>query len=70
MVLSVVSVLRPSVRHRVCAFHRCDCTERLQSKLGYMCSELGDAAVFKSIYRYAFDFARVSLNTDWGHVLL
>ncbi|XP_007552413.1 PREDICTED: DCN1-like protein 5 isoform X3 [Poecilia mexicana] len=37
---------------------QCDCTERLQSKLDYMRSELNDAAAFKNIYRYAFDFAR------------
>ncbi len=40
---------------------RCDCTERLQSKLDYLRSELNDSVVFKNIYRYAFDFARVSL---------
>ncbi|XP_023117672.1 DCN1-like protein 5 isoform X1 [Amphiprion ocellaris] len=37
---------------------QCDCTERLQSKLDYLRSELNDAAAFKNIYRYAFDFSR------------
>uniref|UniRef100_A0A673FUQ4 DCN1-like protein n=1 Tax=Sinocyclocheilus rhinocerous TaxID=307959 RepID=A0A673FUQ4_9TELE len=36
----------------------CDCTERLQGKLDYMRSQLNDPVIFKSIYRYAFDFAR------------
>lgn len=40
---------------------RCDSTERIQSKLDYLRSELNDSVVFKNIYRYAFDFARVSL---------
>lgn len=37
----------------------CDCTERLQGKLDYMRSLLNDPVIFKNIYRYAFDFARV-----------
>ncbi|XP_013888259.1 DCN1-like protein 5 isoform X2 [Austrofundulus limnaeus] len=37
---------------------QCDCTEKLQSKLDYLNSELNDASVFKNIYRYAFDFSR------------
>ncbi|KAI3353966.1 hypothetical protein L3Q82_018456, partial [Scortum barcoo] len=37
---------------------QCDCTERLQSKLDYLRSQLNDSVVFKNIYRYAFDFAR------------
>jgi len=37
---------------------QCDCTQRLQSKLDYLRSELNDSVVFKNIYRYAFDFAR------------
>ncbi|KAJ8256781.1 hypothetical protein COCON_G00189330 [Conger conger] len=37
---------------------QCDCTERLQGKLDYLRSQLNDAAAFKNIYRYAFDFAR------------
>ncbi|XP_061574810.1 DCN1-like protein 5 [Cololabis saira] len=37
---------------------QCDCTERLQSKLDYLRNELNDSALFKNIYRYAFDFSR------------
>ncbi|XP_029923568.1 DCN1-like protein 5 [Myripristis murdjan] len=37
---------------------QCDCTERLRSKMDYLRCELNDSAVFKNIYRYAFDFAR------------
>lgn len=37
---------------------QCDCTERLQSKLDYLRSELNDSVAFKNIYRYAFDFSR------------
>ncbi|KAK1135382.1 DCN1-like protein 5 isoform X1 [Acipenser oxyrinchus oxyrinchus] len=37
---------------------QCDCTERLQSKLDYLRSQLNDTTAFKNIYRYAFDFAR------------
>uniref|UniRef100_A0A3Q3JUX0 DCN1-like protein n=1 Tax=Monopterus albus TaxID=43700 RepID=A0A3Q3JUX0_MONAL len=37
---------------------QCDCTERLQSKLDDLHSELSDSVAFRNIYRYAFDFAR------------
>nr|XP_057931492.1 DCN1-like protein 5 isoform X1 [Doryrhamphus excisus] len=37
---------------------QCDCTERLQSKLDDLQSELNDSGLFKNIYRYSFDFAR------------
>ncbi|XP_056467889.1 DCN1-like protein 5 isoform X1 [Gadus macrocephalus] len=37
---------------------KCDSTERLQSKMEDLRSGLNDAALFKNIYRYAFDFAR------------
>ncbi|KAK7160605.1 hypothetical protein R3I93_008302 [Phoxinus phoxinus] len=36
----------------------CDCTERLQGRLDYLRTQLNDPVLFKSIYRYAFDFAR------------
>uniref|UniRef100_A0A3Q0SP58 DCN1-like protein n=1 Tax=Amphilophus citrinellus TaxID=61819 RepID=A0A3Q0SP58_AMPCI len=53
---------------------QCDCTERLQSKLDYLHSELSDAATFKNIYRYAFDFARDknqrSLDMDTAKLML
>ncbi|XP_041089134.1 DCN1-like protein 5 isoform X1 [Polyodon spathula] len=53
---------------------QCDCTERLQSKLDYLRSQLNDTTAFKNIYRYAFDFARQSkykvMNKDqWYNVL-
>ncbi|XP_071753224.1 DCN1-like protein 5 [Centroberyx gerrardi] len=37
---------------------QCDCTERVQSKLDCLRADLNDSALFKNIYRYAFDFAR------------
>lgn len=40
---------------------RCDSTERLRNSLDYLRSVLNDSTSFKLIYRYAFDFARVSL---------
>lgn len=53
---------------------QCDCTERLQSKLDYLRGELNDAATFKNIYRYAFDFARDknqrSLDMDTAKLML
>lgn len=62
LILSVYLWLRLQIRLNVFSSTcRCDCTERLQSKLDYLRSELNDAATFKNIYRYAFDFARVSL---------
>lgn len=39
---------------------RCDSTERLRNSLDYLRSVLNDSTSFKLIYRYAFDFARVS----------
>ena len=40
---------------------RCDSVARLQGKLEYLRSLLNDTVIFKSIYRYAFDFAKVSI---------
>lgn len=40
------------------SFLKCDSTERLQSKMEDLRSGLNDAALFKNIFRYAFDFAR------------
>jgi DCN1-like protein 4/5 len=37
---------------------QCDSTNKLQAKLDYLKSLLDDPPMFKSIYRYAFDFAR------------
>lgn len=39
---------------------QCDSTERLRNSLDYLRSVLNDSTSFKLIYRYAFDFARVS----------
>ena len=41
---------------------RCDSVQKLQQKFEYLKSLLNDTASFKSIYRYAFDFARVSIK--------
>ncbi|XP_051928685.1 DCN1-like protein 4 isoform X3 [Hippocampus zosterae] len=40
---------------------QCDSTERLRNSLDFLRSVLNDSTSFKLIYRYAFDFARVSL---------
>lgn len=53
------------VKCKVCLRHfsavvRCDSTERLRNSLDYLRSVLNDSTSFKLIYRYAFDFARVS----------
>lgn len=37
---------------------QCDSKEKLQSKLDYLRNLMNDPNVFKSIYRYAYDFAR------------
>ncbi|XP_066999213.1 DCN1-like protein 4 isoform X1 [Anabrus simplex] len=37
---------------------QCDTISKLQSKLDYLRSLLNDQVTFKSIYRYAYDFAR------------
>lgn len=39
----------------------CDSIQKLQSKFDYLRSMLNDPNTFKAIYRYAYDFARVSL---------
>lgn len=41
-------------------FYRCDTTEKLRNSLDYLRSLLNEPTNFKLIYRYAFDFARVS----------
>lgn len=48
------------LRHSCSAVARCDSTERLRNSLDYLRSVLNDSTSFKLIYRYAFDFARVS----------
>lgn len=41
---------------------QCDSIAKVQSKLDILRSILNDANTFKGIYRYAYDFARVSFN--------
>lgn len=41
---------------------QCDVIQKLQTKLEYLRSHLNDQNLFKAIYRYAFDFARVIIN--------
>lgn len=38
---------------------QCDSIVKLQTKLDYLRNQLNDQHVFKGIYRYAYDFARV-----------
>lgn len=51
---------------------RCDSTEKLRNSLDYLRSVLNDATSFKLIYRYAFDFARVSVcrTGDWWTLII
>lgn len=39
---------------------QCDTISKVQSKLDYLKNVLNDPNTFKSVYRYAYDFARVS----------
>ena len=39
---------------------RCDSITKLRDKLDFLRAQLLDSHNFKMIYRYAFDFARVS----------
>lgn len=40
----------------------CDTPAKLQNKLNYFLNQLNDPQTFKLIFRYAYDFARVSYN--------
>lgn len=42
---------------------QCDTIPKVQSKLEYLRSLLNDSNQFKSIYRYAYDFARVKVSS-------
>jgi hypothetical protein len=42
---------------------RCDSIGKVQSKLDYLRLLLSDQVAFKSIYRYAYDFARVNTSS-------
>ena len=64
--LGLCFILLPHVRKNsgynlpLFCFSRCDTTEKLRNTLDYLRSLLNDSTNFKLIYRYAFDFARVS----------
>lgn len=40
---------------------QCDSISKIQQKLEYLRNQLNDPHTFKGIYRYAYDFARVSI---------
>lgn len=40
---------------------QCDSVLRLQERLDWLRNSLDDPNLFKGIYRYAYDFARVSI---------
>ena len=44
---------------------QCDSVAKVQSKIEYLKSFLNDSNIFKNIYRYAYDFARVS-RVGWS----
>jgi len=52
----------------------CDSTQKLKEKLDYLRALLKDAATFKKIYRYAYDFSRdkeqKSLEIETGKAML
>lgn len=41
---------------------QCDSISKVQQKLEYLRNQLNDHIMFKGIYRYAYDFARVSIR--------
>lgn len=45
---------------------QCDTILKLQHRLEYLRCLLNDQNVFKAIYRYAYDFARVSCEVCWN----
>ena len=58
--LSLPSVLSLLIRS-------CDSMDKLKSKLGQLREQLQVLSSFKEIYRYAFDFARVSQHINVKH---
>lgn len=40
---------------------QCDSIYKIQQKLEYLRNQLNDPHIFKGIYRYAYDFARVCM---------
>lgn len=49
---------------------QCDTASKVQSKLDYLKQCLDDPNMYKSIYRYAYDFARVSFLIVFSHISL
>lgn len=49
---------------------RCDSVKKLQEKLNFLREYFNDALTFKSIYRYAYDFAKVSFTYTYRQSLL
>lgn len=43
---------------------QCDSPAKIQSKMDYLKNVLNDPNVFKNVYRYAYDFARVGVEND------
>lgn len=41
---------------------QCDTVQKIQNKLDFLYNILNDPNTFKLIYRYAYDFARVSMT--------
>lgn len=51
---------------RLSFFFRCDSIEKIRGKIDYLRNLLNDPVTFKNIYRYAYDFARVSyINSEY-----
>ena len=55
-----------SHHHYILFLNRVDCTEKLRIKLESLRALLDEPPTFKKIYRYAFDFARVSYEMTEG----
>lgn len=49
---------------------QCDSPAKIQSKLDYLKSILNDPNVFKNVYRYAYDFARVCNQCELFHFII
>ena len=50
--------------------YRCDSTDKLKSKLDDLRCLLSDPVAFKNIFRFAYDFAKVSCKKVMLHQLL
>lgn len=49
---------------------QCDTVLKVRSKLDYLRKSLNDQNVFKCVYRYAYDFARVSISIQLLIIIL